>query len=311
MRHAKTYVLTIAVVLLAGAAGSLYFSLRRVHSQYEALAQAEGRAFFQSIMAMRQWTTEGGGVYVSAAERALPRQYPDSMSRDVVCTGNITLTRINHAQTVRMLSGVLTENRGIRLHITSLRPLLARNSPDPWEKQALMDFSTGKAEAQTVVESESGDSLFRYMAPLKMERSCQECHHESTDVGGIRGGIAVSFSFAPFQRSMSQSARLLWLVHILGLGVSLGLVALIGSRLIQSVDALQTSLSRIRKLEGLVPICAWCKKIRKEGTDPWLPSSWVPVERYLGERTAATFSHGMCPECNAKVNPGSSPPGTA
>jgi hypothetical protein len=303
-------VLTLALVLLTAAAVSLYFSLRRLHSQYDALALAEGRAFFQSVMAMRDWTTEGGGVYVSPAEWALPKQYPDGMSRDVACTGNITLTKINHAQMVRMLSEVLTEDRGIRLHITSLQPLLARNSPDPWEKQALMDFSTGKAEAQTVVESESGNSVFRYMAPLKMERSCLECHHENTKVAGIRGGITVSFSFAPFQRSMNQSARLLWFVHILGLGVSLGLVTLLGTRLIQSVDALQTSLSRIRQLEGLVPICAWCKKIRKEGADPWSPSSWVPVERYVGERTAAKFSHGMCPECHAKVNPNSPPPET-
>ena len=109
---------------------------------------------------------------------------------------------------------------------------------------------------------------------------------------------------------MDQSARLLWLVHVLGLVLSLGLVTLLGTRLIQSVDALQTSLGRIRQLEGLVPICAWCKKIRKEGADPWSPSSWVSVERYVGERTDAKFSHGMCPECHARANANPPPPET-
>ena len=308
IRHARNYVLTLALVLLIGATVSLYFSLRRVHSQYDALARAEGRAFFQSVMAMREWTTERGGVYVSLTERALANQYPLATRRDLACTGEVSLTRINHAQMVRMLSDVLTEDRGIKLHITSLQPLLVRNAPDPWEERALMSFSRGEAEAQTVVKTGPGDSVFRYMAPLKMERSCLDCHHEPTKVGGIRGGITVSFSFAPFQRSMDQSARLLWMVHVLGLGVSLGLVTLLGTRLIQNVSALQTSLGRIHQLEGLVPICAWCKKIRKEGADPAVPSSWVPVERYVGERTAAQFSHGMCPECQERVDPDFRPP---
>lgn len=309
LRHARNYVLTLALVLLAGAAVSLYVSLRRAHSQYDELARAEGRAVFEAVMGLREWTTERG-VYVSPTERALATEYPLATRRDVACTEVGTLTRINHAQMVRMFSEVLSQDHDIRLHITSLQPLLARNAADPWEKQALMSFSRGEAEAETVDKTGSGDSVFRYMAPLKEERSCLECHHERTEVGGIRGGITVSFNFAPFQRSMHQSARLLWLVHGLGLGVSLGLVTLLGTRLTQSVGALQASFKRIRQLEGLVRICAWCKKIRKEGADPHVPSSWVAVERYLGERTAAQFSHGMCPECLEMADRDSSLPKT-
>jgi hypothetical protein len=309
LRHARNYMLTLALVLLAGAAVSLYVSLRRAHSQYDELARAEGRAVFEAVMGLREWTTERG-VYVSPTERALATEYPLATHRDVACPEVGTLTRINHAQMVRMFSEVLSQDHDIRLHITSLQPLLARNAADPWEKQALMSFSRGEAEAETVDKTGSGDSVFRYMAPLKEERSCLECHHERTDVGGIRGGITVSFNFAPFQRSMDQSARLLWLVHGLGLGVSLGLVTLLGTRLTQSVGALQASFQRIRQLEGLVPICAWCKKIRKEGTDPHVPSSWVTVERYLGERTAAQFSHGMCPECEERTDRDSALPKT-
>lgn len=295
--HVRLYVLTLAIVLLTGAIVSLYVSLRRAHSQYEALAVAEGHAVFQAVMAMREWTSKGAGIYVSTTELPPMNQYPQTARQDPVRTSGVELTRINHAQMVRMLSEVLTEERGIGLHITSLQPLLARNAPDPWEKQALMSFSAGKVEAQTIVKSTSGDSVFRYMAPLKVDRSCMECHHEPTNVGEVRGGITVSFSFAPFQKSMQQSARVLWLVHVLGLGVSLGLVALLGTRLIQNVGKLQTSLKRIRQLEDLVPICATCKRIRLEGGDPTLRSSWVPVEKYIGELTTAKFTHGMCPDC--------------
>lgn len=51
----------------------------------------------------------------------------------------------------------------------------------------------------------------------------------------------------------------------------------------------------VKQLEGLLPICAYCKKIRDEG------GSWVRVETYVEQRTEAQFSHGICPECAAKV----------
>ncbi len=47
----------------------------------------------------------------------------------------------------------------------------------------------------------------------------------------------------------------------------------------------------VKQLEGLLPICPECKKIRDE------TENWQPVESYLTRRTEAQFSHGICPEC--------------
>ena len=47
----------------------------------------------------------------------------------------------------------------------------------------------------------------------------------------------------------------------------------------------------VRQLEGLLPICAYCKKIRDEH------EHWCQVEEYVAHRTEATFSHGICPDC--------------
>ncbi len=47
-------------------------------------------------------------------------------------------------------------------------------------------------------------------------------------------------------------------------------------------------------LSGLLPICAWCKKLRDD------EGYWKSVEQYIGERTRAEFTHGMCPECQSK-----------
>lgn len=49
-------------------------------------------------------------------------------------------------------------------------------------------------------------------------------------------------------------------------------------------------LKKIQYLEGLLIVCSYCKKIKTE-------NSWVPVEEYMSNNTAADFSHGLCPAC--------------
>lgn len=52
--------------------------------------------------------------------------------------------------------------------------------------------------------------------------------------------------------------------------------------------------AEVQVLEGLLPICAFCKKIRNED------EQWESLEGYISRRSEARFSHGFCPECGAK-----------
>ncbi|MBI5834708.1 MAG: PAS domain S-box protein [Armatimonadetes bacterium] len=54
---------------------------------------------------------------------------------------------------------------------------------------------------------------------------------------------------------------------------------------------LQASLDRVKRLEGIVSICMYCKKIRNER------ESWDQLEQYISQHTDAHFSHGICPDC--------------
>ena len=54
---------------------------------------------------------------------------------------------------------------------------------------------------------------------------------------------------------------------------------------------------RMKYLEGILPICASCKKIRDD------KGSWQYVEEYVRDRSEAEFSHGICPECKKKLYP--------
>lgn len=60
-------------------------------------------------------------------------------------------------------------------------------------------------------------------------------------------------------------------------------------------------LDKIRTLHGLLPICAWCKRIRDD------QGYWQQVEAYVHEHTGADFTHGICPECLEKQRPKTPP----
>ncbi len=55
--------------------------------------------------------------------------------------------------------------------------------------------------------------------------------------------------------------------------------------------ALTEALSRVKRLEGFISICSYCKKVRTE------QQSWEQLETYISENSDAMFSHGACPEC--------------
>ena len=54
---------------------------------------------------------------------------------------------------------------------------------------------------------------------------------------------------------------------------------------------------RIRVLEGFIPICANCKKIRKS------EDQWEQMERYITQHSLAQFSHSICPDCARQLYP--------
>jgi len=59
----------------------------------------------------------------------------------------------------------------------------------------------------------------------------------------------------------------------------------------QSVVKVKKVLKEMKTLQGIIPICSCCKKIRDNG------GSWQQMEAYIKNHTEADFSHGICPEC--------------
>jgi phosphoserine phosphatase RsbU/P len=103
-------------------------------------------------------------------------------------------------------------------------------------------------------------------------------------VTGLQSG-ADDYIIKPFDPEELR-ARVAVGVRVLGLQ----------QKLAERVEELQTALSNVKQLRGLLPICSYCKRIR--GDDHY----WQQVEGYIARHSDAQFSHGICPTCYAKVS---------
>jgi two-component system chemotaxis family response regulator WspR len=66
-------------------------------------------------------------------------------------------------------------------------------------------------------------------------------------------------------------------------------------QLAERVQELEAALSEVKTLQGMLPICCYCKKIRDTG------DYWHEVEAYIDQRADVSFSHGVCPECHDRA----------
>jgi PAS domain S-box-containing protein len=63
------------------------------------------------------------------------------------------------------------------------------------------------------------------------------------------------------------------------------------------IRQLQSALSEVKRLSGLMPICASCKKVRDQD------GNWCDIDDYINKHINTQFSHGICPDCAKKYFP--------
>lgn len=61
------------------------------------------------------------------------------------------------------------------------------------------------------------------------------------------------------------------------------------------IEELEAALKKVKRLQGLLPMCAHCKRVRDDD------NYWTQVEAYATEHSEAQFTHGICPECTDEL----------
>lgn len=139
----------------------------------------------------------------------------------------------------------------------------------------MMPGMDGTDICQRLREREDGDSYFILLLTTKTQKD--------DIVAGLRSGaddyIAKPFHHEELKARVQNGRRLLELQQGLA----------------DRIAELEQALAEVKQLSGLLPICAYCKRI-KEGKD-----YWEAVEKYIAGHSQAQFSHAVCPDCYEKI----------
>ncbi len=114
---------------------------------------------------------------------------------------------------------------------------------------------------------------------------------------GVVAKVDLAEVRAPFVRAGWLSGILGIVVVAVGAAIFIKVTNPILQKLHETIEELKDSLSKVRLLSGLLPICASCKKIRDD------KGYWNQIESYISEHSEAAFTHGICPDCVRKLYP--------
>lgn len=209
---------TIIITAVAG------WSYRQAYTTALEIAIAGARDTFNRDLVYRRWATSHGGVYVPVTPVMKPNQYLNVPEREIATPSGKKLTLVNPAYMTRQVHELGQEEYGLWGHITSLKPIRPENTPDYWEKEALLAFERGKNEVSSL-ESSGKEAYLRLMRPLITEPACLKCHAvQGYKTGDIRGGISISVPWGPFKQGLIASRRTtvfaygaMWAMGLIGL----------------------------------------------------------------------------------------------
>lgn len=162
-------------------------------------------------------------------------------------------------------------------------------------------FGIGFTLLVAVIDSVTGDEVdvvFFYIIPLAI--ASWKLSRNEAIVAAVFCTATWLIEVLIYNRPVSNPLIPYWNALML-LGIFLTVVLILSS-LKKSfaeqrglIDELQTALANVKALRGLLPICAWCKKVRDDR------GYWQAVETYVEGHSHAEFTHGICPECSRKV----------
>ena len=120
-------------------------------------------------------------------------------------------------------------------------------------------------------------------------------------VAEINWGIVAKMDLYEARRPFMVIILLSVIIGILAIGLGSAFFLKVTNPLLrnlyQTVQALQSSLDKVRLLGGLLPICSSCKRIRDD------QGYWNQIEAYIRDHSEAEFSHSICPDCTKKLYP--------
>jgi len=229
MRLRTKFMLLVGGVVLVSFGITFYRTSAFQQELVMAQASNQARMLYRQILLTRKWVADHNGLFLIKGPGADPN--PFLAEPEVRGAAGEVYVKRNPAMVTRELSEYAEAAGFFRYRVTTLKPLNPSNVPDDFERRGLIDFEGGVTE---IIDVDTGPDgrILRYMAPLKVEKSCLECHaHQGYQVGDIRGGLSISIPIGWVYDSIAANNRML-------IGIAALTIVLVAATLLFMIDVL-------------------------------------------------------------------------
>ncbi len=278
-----------------------FFTLRyESQKSMKILALTEASISQEKDFAYRRWAVSMGGIYVPVTEKNRTNPFLAHISdRDITASSGKQFTLIPPSLMSRMVYEREKENkRSVTGHLTSMLPLRAENSPDPWEARVLKLFEERKAEkAKSYSEfiTENGQHLLRYMYPMIVNEQCLKCHdNQGYKLGDIRGGQNVNVQMGHFEERFNREVAFFGGSHFILWLLGIGVIAIGRGKLYEAIDQqhksdleLESTRLQLVEQEKLASVGQLAAGVAHEINNPmgFISSNLRSLDRYVNRLT--------------------------
>jgi diguanylate cyclase (GGDEF)-like protein len=248
-RSLRAFIISVSLAVAVCISGAFLGIALRTRTLIKSDLLNRARTDFRTIVHFRAWNASFGGVYVE--KRAGIESNPYLVKPDIQGIDGRWYTKKNPATMTRELSERLKQSEGYGFHITSLNPLNPGNQADVEESAALRSFVTGNQE-RIWSEEIGGRTYTRYMAPLKVDQTCLECHaQQGYKVGDIRGGISFTYDPQEIQEKLRTNLYLVGALALLTTSLLMGLVVVFFRQLVRKLAEARRQLETLATTDPL------------------------------------------------------------
>lgn len=248
--------LALLVIIYTVVAFGSIFAIAR--AQMLDTLEAQAASYFELVMTTREWNSDHGGVWVidnGFDEANVEYLEAAGIVHRLQAESGETLTLRNPSEMTREISELTSLESGVTFHLVGEDPVHPANAPDEWEAESLRVLEAGGAPLH-LVDRSSGTAIFRYIAPLTVEKTCIGCHTsaEGYEVGGRKGGVSLSIPMTGFDGQLRQMAIILIALGITSIAAGLTVTNFLTSRLDKHVTEANEQLQRVAVSDPLTGI---------------------------------------------------------
>ncbi|MEJ2214920.1 MAG: DUF3365 domain-containing protein, partial [Gammaproteobacteria bacterium] len=228
-------------------------------------AARQARTIHQQILLTRRWVSDHNGLFFLKTDRA--KANPFLEDKEILDVEGRHYVKRNPAMVTRELSEYANRDGHFYYRVTTLQPMNPANAPDTFERKSLELFEQGIKEVRKSLElfeqgvkevieihTDSTGKTLHYMAPLLVEESCKECHHEKDYVtGDTRGGLSIAIPVNWAFENVSKNNRMLlgiWFITILVVGITIFMM--IDSMVVRRLATLARAMDRLPQNDTLI-----------------------------------------------------------